>query len=42
VGQREIALRGVHTSNLPKLFAQRNISLLISTYQAGKTCLDPQ
>src|SRR5262245_22772432 len=30
------ALRSVHTTNLPALFAQLQISLLVSTYQAGK------
>jgi uncharacterized protein (TIGR03032 family) len=30
------ALRSVHTSNLPALFAQLQVSLLVSTYQAGK------
>jgi uncharacterized protein (TIGR03032 family) len=29
-------LRSVHTSNLPQLFEQGNISLLVTTYQAGK------
>src|SRR5690349_20453822 len=29
-------LRSVHTSNLPELFEQLQISLIISTYQAGK------
>jgi uncharacterized protein (TIGR03032 family) len=29
-------LRSVHTSNLPKLFDQLGISLIVSTYQAGK------
>jgi hypothetical protein len=32
----EAALRSVHTSNLPALFAQLQISLVVSTYQAGK------
>src|SRR5215813_8327682 len=32
----EAALRSVHTSNLPALFAQLHISLVVSTYQAGK------
>jgi uncharacterized protein (TIGR03032 family) len=32
----EAALRSVHTSNLPALFARLGISLLVSTYQAGK------
>ena len=30
------ALRSVHTSNLPALFDQLGISLVVSTYQAGK------
>jgi Domain of unknown function (DUF4915) len=30
------ALRSVHTTNLPTLFAQLQISLVVSTYQAGK------
>ena len=29
-------LRSVHTSNLPLLFEQLGISLIVSTYQAGK------
>jgi uncharacterized protein (TIGR03032 family) len=29
-------LRSVHTSNLPELFDQLRISLIVSTYQAGK------
>ena len=29
-------LRSVHTSNLPALFDQLRISLIVSTYQAGK------
>jgi uncharacterized protein (TIGR03032 family) len=29
-------LRSVHTSNLPELFEQLQISLVVSTYQAGK------
>jgi uncharacterized protein (TIGR03032 family) len=32
-------LRSVHTSNLPALFAQLQISLVVSTYQAGKVIL---
>jgi len=32
----ETALRSVHTSNLPELFEQLHISLIVSTYQAGK------
>jgi hypothetical protein len=30
------ALRSVHTNNLPALFAQLQLSLVVSTYQAGK------
>ncbi|MBI3796036.1 MAG: TIGR03032 family protein [Deltaproteobacteria bacterium] len=33
------ALRSVHTSNLPGLFEQLQISLVVSTYQAGKVIL---
>lgn len=33
------ALRSVHTANLPALFAQLGISLVVSTYQAGKVIL---
>ncbi|HEU5077485.1 MAG TPA: DUF4915 domain-containing protein, partial [Polyangiaceae bacterium] len=29
----------VHTSNLPALFGQAGISLVVSTYQAGKVIL---
>ncbi len=32
-------LRSVHTSNLPEILAQLNISLVVSTYQAGKVVL---
>ena len=32
-------LRSVHTANLPALFAQLQISLAVSTYQAGKVIL---
>lgn len=32
-------LRSVHTSNLPEILAQLRISLLVSTYQAGKVIL---
>ena len=35
----DAALRSVHTSNLPGLFDQLRISLLVSTYQAGKVIL---
>ena len=31
------ALRSVHTANLPALFERLQISLVVSTYQAGKT-----
>lgn len=30
------ALRSVHTSNLPQIFAEGNFSLMATTYQAGK------
>ncbi|MGH2524877.1 MAG: TIGR03032 family protein, partial [Anaerolineales bacterium] len=33
------ALRSVHTSNLPEMFHQLQISLAVSTYQAGKVIL---
>ena len=33
------ALHSVHTSNLPELFDQLQISLVVSTYQAGKAIL---
>jgi uncharacterized protein (TIGR03032 family) len=33
------ALRSVHTSNLPELFDRLQISLVVSTYQAGKAIL---
>jgi hypothetical protein len=32
----DVALRSVHTSNLPALFDRLQISLVVSTYQAGK------
>ncbi|MGQ0699519.1 MAG: TIGR03032 family protein [Panacagrimonas sp.] len=35
----ESALRSVHTSNLPAIFEQLQISLAVSTYQAGKLIL---
>lgn len=35
----EQPLRSVYTSSLPEIFAQLNISLVISTYQAGKVIL---
>jgi hypothetical protein len=33
------ALRSVHTSNLPALFGQLQVSVVVSTYQAGKVIL---
>src|SRR6201993_1240661 len=33
------ALRSVHTTNLPVLFEQLRISLVVSTYQAGKVII---
>ena len=33
------ALKSVHTSNLPEIFKQLQISLAVSTYQAGKVIL---
>lgn len=39
VHAEEGKLRSVHTSNLPGLFQQLNISLVVSTYQAGKVIL---
>lgn len=35
----DTTLRSVHTSNLPALFTQLGISLVVSTYQAGKVIL---
>jgi hypothetical protein len=35
----DAALRSVHTSNLPALFERLHISLVVSTYQAGKVIL---
>jgi uncharacterized protein (TIGR03032 family) len=35
----DTALRSVHTTNLPALFDQLQISLLVSTYQAGKVIM---
>ena len=32
-------LKSVHTSNLPALFGQLQLSLVVSTYQAGKVIL---
>jgi len=37
--QQENTLRSVHTSNLPDLFQRLGISLVVSTYQAGKVIL---
>jgi len=34
--EETVDLRSVHTSNLPELFDQLGISLIVSTYQAGK------
>ena len=34
--EKNTDLRSVHTSNLPELFDQLGISLIVSTYQAGK------
>jgi len=34
--ETELDLRSVHTSNLPELFDRLGISLIVSTYQAGK------
>ena len=39
VAAQDTALRSVHTSNLPALFTQLGISLVVSTYQAGKVIL---
>jgi len=36
---KETDLRSVHTSNLPELFEQLQISLIVSTYQAGKAII---
>lgn len=36
---KETPLRSVYTIGLPELFAQLNISLVVSTYQAGKVIL---
>lgn len=35
----EAALRSMHTSNLPAIFDRLHISLVVSTYQAGKVIL---
>ena len=37
--QEQTDLRSVHTSNLPALFEQLEISLIVSTYQAGKAII---
>ncbi len=37
--EETVPLRSVYTSGLPELFAQLNISLVVSTYQAGKVIL---
>ena len=34
--EQAVDLHSVHTSNLPELFEQLQISLIVSTYQAGK------
>ena len=34
--EQTVDLHSVHTSNLPELFEQFQISLIVSTYQAGK------
>src|SRR6187549_1358655 len=34
--EKTVDLHSVHTSNLPALFDQLGISLIVSTYQAGK------
>jgi uncharacterized protein (TIGR03032 family) len=39
VSAENAALHSVHTSNLPELFKRLQISLVISTYQAGKVIL---
>ena len=36
LSEKTADLRSVHTSNLPELFDQLQISLIVSTYQAGK------
>lgn len=36
MNRQDIPLRSVHTTNLPDLLSQLGISLVISTYQAGK------
>ena len=35
----DAALRSLHTSNVPSFFEQFGISIIISTYQAGKAIL---
>ena len=37
--EADAALRSVHTSNLPQIFAEGAFSLLVTTYQAGKLVL---
>jgi len=37
--EEESELRSVHTANLPALFERLGISLVVSTYQAGKAIL---
>ena len=37
--EQTVDLRSVHTSNLPELFEQLQISLIVSTYQAGKAII---
>ena len=37
--EQESELRSVHTANLPALFERLGISLVVSTYQAGKAIL---
>lgn len=36
MNESDISLRSVHTSNLPSILEALNISLLVTTYQAGK------
>ncbi len=38
-GPSDPSLKSVHTSNLPALFAELQLSLVVSTYQAGKVIL---
>src|SRR5262245_26354603 len=37
--EEKLDLRSVHTANLPELFDQLGISLIVSTYQAGKAII---